>query len=406
MLARSGEERGPPWHSHAASAIGVDHPASARLRVGSRADDCGMSSSNSPRGVIAAALGALLALGSLWLPWYTVRISDAFREMLGSLGAPQGGAAPTTAGAGASGADGLAGAFAGLFKGLAAVMPEEITANGWTAMDGGDIAIAAAAGAMIFVVLLASNGGSSIRVDRGVAGRLIAFAGLVVTAVAAYHFVSTPGGGVEQLSGTVDREPGIFAAIAGGLMMLAGGLATAAGPRAAERAESSGFSAQPGGEPAAAAAFAPPADPFAMSEPASAAHGDPFASPQPQTGIAGLQPFATAPDPAAGAAPDPFAAPAPVDAGALPDPFAAPQPVAASDPFAAAPEHAAAPSYSPLGMSGEDGSHVPDWSGFSEPEPGLTPAREPAPQPGSVEQPVSARPAGVSIPPPGWTGAA
>lgn len=333
--------------------------------MGSRADDPGMSaSSNSPRGVIAAALGALLALGSLWLPWYTIRIPDAFREMLGSLGAPEGGAAPA-AGAQASGADGLAGAFAGLFKGLAAVMPEEITANGWTAMDGGDIAIAAAAGAMILVLLLASNGGSSMRVDRGAAGRLIALAGLVVAAVASYHLVNTPGGGVEQLSGTVDREPGIFAAVAGGLMMLAGGLATAAGPRSSGRAETAvavaaapAAAAEPGGAPVDA--LAPGADPFAMPEPA-------------------------------GAGP--------------PDPFAAPQPVAAADPFAAPPEPATAPSHSPLGAS-EDGSRVPDWAGFSEPEPGLEPARQRDPQPASPEPAVSSRPAGVSIPPPGWTGAA
>ena len=357
------------------------------------------ASSNSPRGVIAAALGALLALGSLWLPWYTVRISDAFREMLGSIGTQKGAAAAPGSGAGTGGAEGLAGAFAGLFQGLASVMPEEITANGWTAMDGGDIAIAVAAGAMILVLLLASNGGSNMRVDRGAAGRLIALGGLVVVAVAAYHVVNTPGGGVEQLSGTVDREPGIFAAIAGGLMMLFGGLATAAGPRSLASAEPSAPAVPPSGEAVGAPPFAPPADPFAVTEAAHVSHADPF----------------SIPEPAPSALPDPFASPAPIVArsappepgtSASPDPFSSPEPVAAVDPFAAPSDAASNPSYAPLGTSVQDGSHVPDWSGFSEPEPGLTPARGSEPGAQTAELSDSSRPAGVSIPPPGWTGAA
>lgn len=356
--------------------------------MGSRADHCDMSSSNSPRGVIAAALGALLALGSLWLPWYTVRISDAFREMLGSIGTPKGAAAAPAGGSAAGGAEGLAGAFAGLFQGLASVMPEEITANGWTAMDGGDIAIAVAAGAMLLVLLLANNGGSNMRVDRGAAGRLIALGGLVVVAVAAYHVVNTPGGGVEQLAGTVDREPGIFAAVAGGLLMLFGGIATAAGPRAAATAEPAMAAGPPAGEAVDAPPFAPPGEPFAVSEPVHAAHTDPFASPAPTTGFAGLQPHFS-PEPAP---------------SALPDPFASPEPGAPADPFAS-PEPAGGPSYAPLGTSDQSGSHVPDWSGFSEPEPGLTPAPGREPEPVAVEPSGSTRPAGVSIPPPGWTGA-
>jgi hypothetical protein len=161
---------------------------------------------------------------------------------------------------------------------------------------------------------------------------------------------------------------------------------TAAGPRSERQFEPV---TQTPAQPDDAAAFAPP-DPFAVSEPAGAAHADPFASPPPESAVAGLQPFA---------APE-------VNAAAAPDPFASPQPPAVADPFAPAPAADAAPSYSPLGTAGDDGAHVPDWSGFSEPEPGLEPAYRPEPQPAIAEPAVSARPAGVSIPPPGWTGAA
>ena len=159
------------------------------------------SSSSAPRGVLLAGLGALASLGSLWLPWYTIKLPDTIRGALGCLGSC-GAAAP---GAGATAADpaaGPAGAFAGLFKGLAAVMPEEITANGWTAMSGGDIGLAVAAAFVVLLVLVAGGASSGVRIDRGLAGRLIAFAGPGVAGIAV-----APDGAVGSAMGVPKVRP-------------------------------------------------------------------------------------------------------------------------------------------------------------------------------------------------------
>ncbi len=292
------------------------------------------SSSSAPRGVLLGGLGALAALASLWLPWYTIKLPDSFRDMLGNIGGTGAGtSAPGGTGA-ASGADGLAGAFAGMFKSLAAVMPEEITANGWTAMSGGDVALAVAAALVVLLVIIAGGVSSGVRVDRGVAGRMMAFAGLVVTGIAVYHVISKPGAGAGAFSANVEIKPGIWVALLGGILMIAGGLLTSSTPKtaAAEPAPT------PAGTPGDGSMFAPPVDgDVTMARP------DPFAAPA-------VDPFA-APAPAPEAVHDPFAAPEPyVTPAAAPDPFAAPEPyvtpAAAPDPFAA-PEPYVTPAAAP-----------------------------------------------------------
>ncbi len=282
------------------------------------------SSSSAPRGVLLGGLGALAALASLWLPWYTIKLPDSFRDMLGNIGGTGAGAgAPGGTGA-ASGAEGLAGAFAGMFKSLAAVMPEEITANGWTAMSGGDIAVAVAAALVVLLVIIAGGVSSGVRVDRGVAGRMMAFAGLVVTGVAVYHVISKPGAGAGAFSADVAIKPGLWVALLGGILMIAGGLLTSSTPKAGA-AESA---PAPAGTVGEGSMFAPPVD----GDVTMVRH-DPFAAPA-------VDPFA-APAPAPEAAHDPFGAPEPYVASAdAHDPFAAPEPYVAPadahDPFAVA----------------------------------------------------------------------
>ena len=62
-----------------------------------------------------------------------------------------------------------------------------------------------------------------MRIENSAAGRLIAFAGLVVTAIAVYHVVSKPGAGQGGFSTVVTVKLGIWAATAGGLSMIVGG---------------------------------------------------------------------------------------------------------------------------------------------------------------------------------------
>ena len=356
------------------------------------------SSSSAPRGVLLAGLGALASLGSLWLPWYTIKLPDTFRDALGSLGSGE----ATAPGAVANAADpaaGLAGAFAGLFKGLAAVMPEEITANGWTAMSGGDIGLAVAAAFVVLLVLVAGGASSGVRIDRGIAGRLIAFAGLVVAAIAVYHVVSRPGAGAGAFSASVAIKPGIWVALLGGVLMIAGGLMVGRPPSVASVAPA----APTVDAPDADTGFAPPVDtpitPLAR-DPFAAPALDPFAVPAPE-------PYAATQDPFAAPEPEPYAAPAAPE----------PEPYVAHDPYAApaAPEpepytaYAADPQpFEPVVAQAPDDTPVPEWSGFSTPV--AEPEPEPAPQPAlsahAAPAPSEPRPAGVSIPPPGWTGAA
>ncbi len=350
--------------------------------------------SSAPRGVLLAGVGAFVALGSLWLPWYTIKFPDAFRDALGSVGSGAGSAKVT--GAGGAGAGAAGDAFAGMFKGLAALLPTEITGKGWQVMSGGDVALAVAACAALLLVLAVSGGAAGVRIDRGIAGRLISAAGLVVAGIAVYHVVSKPGSGAGEFSAMVQVKLGLWVATAGGLAMIVGGALTARPPQAEafEPVSSPVIEAQP------FAAFAPPA-----AATAATAH-DPFAAPVESFAVPAVE-MSAAPDPFAdpvteAPAPppyDPFGEPA-LAAPSAHDPFAAPDPCAAPDPFATPVEPPAA---ADAGLA--DASPVPDWAGFSTPTPEPVPDPEYAEHASVVPQPSVPRPAGVSIPPPGWNGA-
>ena len=141
--------------------------------------------------------------------------------------------APARAGGSATGADGLAGAFAGLFKGLAAVLPKEITAQRLDRDERRGRRPRGRRGARRLLVLIAGGASSGVRIDRGMMGRLIALAGLVVAGIAVYHVVSKPGAGAGALSASVVIKPGIWVALLGGVLMMVGGLLTGRTPAAA-----------------------------------------------------------------------------------------------------------------------------------------------------------------------------
>ncbi len=204
--------------------------------------------SSAPTGLIVAAFGALGVLASLWLPWYLIRIPQAFRDMLSNLGggAAQPGAAPSP------GTD-LSTALGGVMKGLAAAIPNEITGTGWQVMHGGDVALAVIAGAALLIVMAVVGGLTGVKIELGAAGRFVAALGAVAVAIAVYHVVSRPGSGTGGFTNMVSVKYGIWVAVAGGVAMVAGGLTV--GRSVAHSAASAG-----------PAGFAPPITPAAAPE--------------------------------------------------------------------------------------------------------------------------------------------
>ena len=453
------------WHSYTASAetsvICPDCGASLPCNV-ARTDSLGMSNRPSaPRGVLLAAVGAFAALVALWLPWYTIKFPESFRDALGSIGS----GATGTGATGSSAAGGAAGAFSGIFKGLAAALPSEITGKGWQVMSGGDVAIAVAAGAALLLVVAVGGGASGVRIERGIAGRLIALAGAVVTAIAVEHVISKPGGGAGSFSSIVQVKYGVAVAAAGGLLMIIGGLLTTRPPQA-EAAEPMTPTFQPPQPAVVPDPFAAPApeleehavsdpfaaptpdahdsvDPFADPAPQSHAAFDPFADPEPESEpeprvvldaepqvvldrdgfpeptpeprividaqpapVPGGDPFADpVPAPSAGLGADPFADPAPLQAP-QPDPFADPAPFQAPEPETST---VSAPVAESVADSRPEAPAEPaprDWSGFTTPAPVGAAHASPHAGEDATPEPSVPRAAGVSIPPPGWTGGA
>src|SRR5206468_2595199 len=92
--------------------LSVDAPWTASVGRGRTNDEVAMETKGLRAGHLAALAGALLTLASLWRPWYTLDVPAAFRDALSSEGAK---------------VPGL-GAFA---QGLAAALPDHISASGW-----------------------------------------------------------------------------------------------------------------------------------------------------------------------------------------------------------------------------------------------------------------------------------
>src|ERR1700712_4093663 len=92
-------------------------------------------------GHIVALVGAVVALASLWRPWYSVAVPDQLRGMLGEGGA-------------LGGDPGLMGQFA---RGLASALPQKIEASGWTELGGADVVLAVGAAAVVALVVAAAG---------------------------------------------------------------------------------------------------------------------------------------------------------------------------------------------------------------------------------------------------------
>jgi hypothetical protein len=155
----------------------------------------------SPRPTSLVALaGAVAVAVSLWLPWYAIDLSKAVDSALGGAS----GAAPA----------GPMGELAkGILTGLLQAVPQQMmSATGWIALEGADVALAMIAAA---VAVLALVGG----LPAAVRGRLVALAGAGAAGIAAVHLVDRPGP-----DGLVVLKPGVWVALAGGLAIAVAGV--------------------------------------------------------------------------------------------------------------------------------------------------------------------------------------
>lgn len=157
-------------------------------------------------GHFLALIGALVAVGSLWRPWYSVRFPPEFRELFSSDGR----------------LGGDPGLFGQLARGMAAAIPSSVSVSGWEALKGADVAIALVAIGAAVVILAASGGISGLRVDAGLAARAATAAGLTVLVLALWHVADKPGPG--QAADWLHVGSGLWMAVVAGALMLGGGL--------------------------------------------------------------------------------------------------------------------------------------------------------------------------------------
>jgi hypothetical protein len=157
-------------------------------------------------GHFLALVGALLAVVSLWRPWYRVEFPPEFRDLFSS--------------GGRLGSD--PGLFGELIRGVAAAIPSEISVSGWEALKGADVTLTVAAVVVVATILAASGAISGMRVDAGLAARAATAAGAVVLVVALWHVVKMPGDGMA--SDWIHAGGGLWMAVGAGAAMLGGGL--------------------------------------------------------------------------------------------------------------------------------------------------------------------------------------
>jgi hypothetical protein len=157
-------------------------------------------------GHFLALVGALLAVVSLWRPWYRVEFPPEFRNLFSS--------------GGELGKD--PGLFGQLARGVAAAIPSEISVSGWDALKGADVTLVIAAVVVVATTLAASGAINGMRVDADLAARAASVTGAVVLAVAVWHVVKTPGAG--PASDWIHPTSGLWIAVGAGAAMLAGGL--------------------------------------------------------------------------------------------------------------------------------------------------------------------------------------
>jgi hypothetical protein len=150
-------------------------------------------------GHLLAGAGALIALGSLWMPW--------FRIDLGAMKSD-----PSFA----NGMSQVPQMFRGFVDQLFAVLPGSITGNGWQTMERTDIAIALAAVAVLVVLVSVASLGA----DGRSGARLTALISFVALGLVAIKYTD-PGPLPKEF---VEVQTGLWVAGAGWAAALVGSL--------------------------------------------------------------------------------------------------------------------------------------------------------------------------------------
>jgi hypothetical protein len=153
--------------------------------------------------------GAVVALFSLWRPWYAVDLSPAFRDALSG----QVSQAP--------------GALGQVAQGLISALPSRIQASGWRELQGADVTLCVGALGVVVLVLGAAGAfGPAVRIERVAAGRIIGVLGAAGTALVGWHVVSKPGAGALGAD-MVKLASGVWIALVGCGVTTIGGLMAA-----------------------------------------------------------------------------------------------------------------------------------------------------------------------------------
>ena len=153
-------------------------------------------------GHLVSLAGAVLAVASLWAPWYRVRLDllhDALQARSAQLPAPVSG-------------------FAQQLEQLTALLPRSLSADAWLALHRLD-ALVAFAGGLTILALLAAGGalGPGIRVAGDAAARLALAAGAVTAVFVAGRIADPPGA-----NGFIETRWGAWACMTGCIAMIAG----------------------------------------------------------------------------------------------------------------------------------------------------------------------------------------
>lgn len=137
-------------------------------------------------GAMLAATGAAAAALSLWMPWYRLTIPAELRTSIDSF---------TGNGNNPLGA---------LVHGFLSALPASITANGWQALHGADVALLLVAGAVLVALRVGEVGAA-------------AAGGVTIAAIAVVHLLDPPGP-----ARYVDARYGIWVALVGGGLVALG----------------------------------------------------------------------------------------------------------------------------------------------------------------------------------------
>ena len=153
-------------------------------------------------GHLVALAGAVVALASLWAPWYRVDLGslrDALQQRTGVAGTPAG----------------------NFLASLMALLPRSISGNAWQTLHNTDVLVAIGSCAALAALLAAAGTfGPGIRVSLDAAARLSTGAGAVCALFVAGRALNPPGP-----NAYLDVRWGAWTCLIGCVAMVAGGAA-------------------------------------------------------------------------------------------------------------------------------------------------------------------------------------